>query len=84
MLVLGRREGERIIIGEGPGRIVVTLVRSGLHGAQVGVEAPEHVPIVREELLEEPWKRSLAYRATGGPVEIDVDNTTVAGAAADP
>lgn len=48
MLVLTRRIGENIIIGDD---IVVTLCK--IRGGQVaiGVTAPDHVNIVREELL---------------------------------
>jgi carbon storage regulator len=47
MLVLGRKVGERVIIGEG---IVLTVV--AVRGSQVrlGIEAPVEVTIRREEL----------------------------------
>jgi carbon storage regulator len=47
MLVLGRKVGERVKIGEG---IVLTVV--AVRGSQVrlGIEAPEEVTIRREEL----------------------------------
>jgi len=48
MLILNRKVGERIVIGDG---IVVTVV--AVHGQQVrvGIEAPASVRIWREELL---------------------------------
>lgn len=48
MLVLSRRIGERICIGEG---IVVTVVR--IHGDKVrlGIDAPLEVPVHREEVF---------------------------------
>jgi carbon storage regulator len=47
MLVLGRKQSERVIID---GRIVVTVVRvSGGH-VRLGIEAPEDVAIRRAEL----------------------------------
>jgi len=48
MLVLSRRVGERICVGDG---IFITVV--GVRGKQVqiGVEAPRHVRVLREELL---------------------------------
>jgi carbon storage regulator len=49
MLVLSRREGERITIGEG---ITITVVRIDSHGVRIGVEAPREIPIIRSELLE--------------------------------
>lgn len=47
MLVLSRKEGERIVIGEN-----ITLVVSKVHGNRVtiGIEAPRDVKIVRGEL----------------------------------
>lgn len=51
MLVLSRKPGERILIGSD---IVVTIVRFGPNTCRVGIEAPQHVHIVREELAEKP------------------------------
>jgi len=48
MLVLSRKPGERICIGGG---ICVTVVTIRGQGVRLGIEAPAHVPIVREELL---------------------------------
>jgi carbon storage regulator len=48
MLVLTRRENERIIID---GRITVTVVRVEGNKIRLGIEAPHEVPIMREELL---------------------------------
>ncbi len=47
MLVLSRRLGERIVIGE---RIVVTVVK--LEGGQVrlGIDAPREIAVFREEI----------------------------------
>jgi len=48
VLVLNRKIGERIVIGD---EIVLTVV--AVHGQQVriGIEAPASVPIWRQELL---------------------------------
>jgi carbon storage regulator len=48
MLVLTRRENERIVID---GRITVTVVRVEGNKIRLGIEAPQVVPIMREELL---------------------------------
>ncbi len=50
MLVLSRKVGERIVIGDG---IVLTVL--GVRGGQVrlGIDAPRTTPICREELLRE-------------------------------
>lgn len=47
MLVLSRKTGERILIG---GDIAITVVRIGPRSVRIGIEAPPHVDIVREEL----------------------------------
>lgn len=47
MLVLSRKAGERILVGDD---VVVTLVRIGPNSVRVGIEAPREMNIVREEL----------------------------------
>jgi len=47
MLILSRRENERIVID---GRITITILRAKGGGVRVGIEAPPEVPIVRDEL----------------------------------
>ena len=48
MLVLSRREGERLLIGD---NIWITIVRIGPEQVRIGIDAPEDVPVVREELI---------------------------------
>ena len=47
MLVLSRKVGERIWIGD---EISVTVVRITGGGVRIGIEAPSEMPVVREEL----------------------------------
>lgn len=47
MLVLSRKVGERILIGD---KIAVTVVRVGPGVVRLGVEAPHELAIIREEL----------------------------------
>ena len=47
MLVLSRKTGERVWIGD---EIVVTVVRVSGGGVRLGIEAPHELPVVREEL----------------------------------
>ena len=47
MLVLTRKAGERIWIGDD---ISVTVVRVTGGGVRLGIEAPHELPVVREEL----------------------------------
>ena len=64
MLVLSRKVGERIWIGD---EISITVVRVTGGGVRIGIEAPNELPVVREEL-----KRKLeaeAARQLEGEVE---------------
>ncbi len=47
MLVLSRRENERIKIGNS---IVLTIVRVAGDRVRIGIEAPSNVVVLREEL----------------------------------
>ena len=49
MLVLSRKLGQSIVIGD---QIVITVVRLGRGSVQIGVEAPPHVRILRQEVIE--------------------------------
>ncbi len=48
MLVLSRKTGEKIRIGD---NVFLTVVRIGPDKVRLGIEAPRGVTIVREELL---------------------------------
>ncbi len=50
MLVLSRKVGERILIGD---QIAVTVVRITGGGVRLGIEAPAELPVVREELKKQ-------------------------------
>jgi carbon storage regulator len=47
MLVLSRKESERVIINE---NIVITILRIAGGGVRIGIEAPREIPVRREEL----------------------------------
>ena len=49
MLVLSRRVGQQIRIGES---VVVTLLKLERNKARIGVDAPADVPVFRQELLD--------------------------------
>lgn len=63
MLVLSRKVGERILIGE---NIAVTVVRVGPGMVRLGVEAPEQMPIVREEIKDQ-LKGDVANQRASAP-----------------
>lgn len=50
VLVLSRKVGERILIGD---KILVTVVKIGHGGVRIGVDAPAELAVVREELAQE-------------------------------
>jgi carbon storage regulator len=47
MLVLSRKLGEKIVIGE---NIVVTVVKIDRNQIRIGIEAPHDIPVYREEI----------------------------------
>lgn len=49
MLVLSRRVGERLVIGED---IVITVIDVRSDGVRIGIDAPRHVRVNRAEILE--------------------------------
>jgi carbon storage regulator len=64
MLVLTRKVGERIHIGDG---IVVTVVRIQSDKVRLGIEAPAQVPIHREEVY-----RRVHAAQTAAPMAANV------------
>lgn len=50
MLVLSRKVGERVLVGD---KVVITVVRIGPNAVRLGIEAPKDMNIVREELTED-------------------------------
>ena len=47
MLVLSRKLGEKIVIGE---NIVITIVKIDRNQIRIGIEAPQDIPVYREEI----------------------------------
>ncbi len=65
MLVLGRKVGERILVGED---VVVTVVSVGRDGVRVGIDAPREVRVHRAEIVDQVAadNRAAALGAPGG------------------
>jgi carbon storage regulator len=62
MLVLSRKPGERVLIGE---NVSVTIVRIGPNSVRLGIDAPRELNIVREELcIDVPLEAVAATPAT--------------------
>ncbi len=67
MLVLSRRETERVRLGDS---IVLTIVRVSGDKVRLGIEAPPNVLVLRDELqVHDP--------AAGPGVEIELDTASV-------
>jgi carbon storage regulator len=62
MLVLSRKVGERILIGD---NIAVTVVRIGQGGVRLGIEAPGDLEVIREELQREGQTRPQSSDSSG-------------------
>jgi carbon storage regulator len=69
MLVFTRKAGERIQLGD---QITVTVVKISGNMVRLGIEAPEHMGVVRQELVlravdqapsDNPAEESAAHQA---------------------
>ena len=60
MLVLSRKVGEKILIGD---NISVTVVRVSQGIVRIGVEAPQNLPVVREEIKDQMREHKQAKKA---------------------
>ncbi len=49
VLVVSRKVGERIFIGD---KIAITVVKIGSGGVRIGIDAPTEMAVIREELAE--------------------------------
>jgi carbon storage regulator len=64
MLVLSRKAGERILIGD---NVVINIVRIGPNTVKIGIDAPKTMNIVREELCETVEVAAGGATSTVGP-----------------
>jgi carbon storage regulator len=53
VLVVSRKVGERVLIGD---QITVTVIKIGSGGVRIGIQAPKELAVVREELAEQVRK----------------------------
>jgi len=61
MLVLSRKLNEKIVIDGG---IIVTVVKIDRNQVRIGIEAPGHIPVYREEILPARLAREEQELAT--------------------
>lgn len=72
MLVLSRKAGERIWIGDD---IAITIVRITGGGVRVGIEAPPELAVVREELrlkLQHECDEASSHDLSAQPINEEV------------
>lgn len=60
MLVLSRKLGEKIVIGD---NIVITVVKIDRNQIRIGIEAPHDVPVYREEIAPQRVMKSAEAEA---------------------
>lgn len=71
MLVLSRKENERIRLGDS---IVVTIVRVSGDKVRIGIQAPPHIVVLRDEL--EPFAQNGPHLAV--PATVPLPQSAVA------
>ena len=64
MLVLSRKIGERILIGD---NIAVTVVRITGNGVRIGIEAPADMAVIRQELKDQLEDRAAQQQHIPDP-----------------
>lgn len=68
MLVVSRKVGERILIGDS---VVVTVVKVGNGGVRIGIEAPREMAVVREELAEQMREQEILSIEAARQAQLD-------------
>lgn len=68
MLVLSRRVGERLVIGDD---VVVTVIEVRNDGIRLGIDAPRHVRVHRAEVLEAVTRANEEAVAAAGDASAD-------------
>ena len=66
MLVLTRKPGERILIGDD---IVITVLDARRDGVRLGIEAPRGVKIQRDEVVQAVSEANVAAAQSGPEAE---------------
>lgn len=60
MLILTRRVGESIVIGDD---VTVTIIEAGRDHVRVGIDAPRRVPVHRQEVYAAITEENVAARS---------------------
>lgn len=70
MLVLTRKVGEKILIGDD---VIVSVVEISRGGVRIGVEAPQHLSILRYEVYERIREENI-IAARGAMSAMDIQH----------
>jgi carbon storage regulator len=62
MLIITRRPGEKIVLGDD---VVVTLMEISGQTARIGIDAPQALPVYREEIWEAVKAENEAAASAG-------------------
>jgi len=74
MLVLSRKPGERILIGDD---VRVTIIRIGPNSVRIGIDAPGDTNIIREELApRDAAEADSRAQAAGHTHTIEISTTS--------
>ena len=76
MLVISRRQGESVWIGDKI-KIVICTMRG--KRVSLGIAAPKHVSVVRDELKQADLDKALSASGLGKQVELEITQTDLMG-----
>ncbi len=76
MLVISRRQGESVWIGDQI-KIVICTMRG--KRVSLGIAAPRHVSVVRDELRQADLEKAIAASGLGDQVELEITRTDLMG-----
>jgi len=71
VLVVSRKVGQRILIGD---NITVTVVKVGSGGVRIGIQAPPEMAIIREELAERLREAERLTLEASQPPSVESDS----------
>lgn len=81
MLVLTRKPGESIVIDND---IIVTVVEVRGGQVRIGIQAPRHVQVHREEVFEQVRQENVAAVEAANEARRRLSDRTISGLQADP